>query len=193
MNTGTLKEKIILLDADGVDGVAMHLRGTFREMLKREVPLVDTAEWIVCCALDGGLGVGEQEVQVIFVRSANKMALEQFTPGHLVRELDGQAFRDPHLGEFLVSSVVEESVNAGQPLFVQCVEAILEEKDVNTLILVPDMVRYGQALRDVLQKQSGKDVTLLSMRPESCEGCRQDILGYSLMHAMGIEPKELEQ
>ena len=83
-----------------------------------------------------------------------------------------------------MSSVVEESVNAGQPLFVQCVEAILEEKDVNTLILVPDMARYGQALRDILKKQSGKDVTLLSMRPESCEGCRQDILGYSLMHAI---------
>ena len=55
------------------------------------------------------------------------------------------------------------------------------------------MERYGARVREVLSRAEGKDVTLLAMEPQAGRGFRQEILGYSLMSAMGIRGDEFRQ
>lgn len=187
------KEHVILVDADYVDGVASTLKHDFQGMLGHEIPLVDMADWLVCCALDAGLGQAPaNEVQVIFVRSVGKMVMACFNPGDLASQLDGKAFRDSQLGEFLLSSICDEQVNAGKPLMVQCAETLLSDKQTRTLALVADLQRYGDDLCAMQEQESKCRVTLLSMTPTPDTPWNNVQLGYSLMHAMGISPEEFK-
>lgn len=187
------KEHVILVDADYVDGVVSTLMRDFQNMLGHAIPLADMADWLICCALDAGVNVSaSSQVQVIFVRSVKKLVMAGFNPGDLTTQLDGQAFRDERLGEFLLSTICDEQVNEGSPLTVQCVETLLSDKQTRTLTLVPDMQRYGQELMPLLQQEHDCQVTLLSMQPQPGERWNIVQLGYSLMHAMGIRSEEFK-
>ena len=111
MEKTILKDRIILIDADHADAVAADLRSNFKRMLGREIPAADMASWLVCCALDAGWKTEQGEVQVVFVHSAACRKLSHFLPANLEKEVDGQAFRDEKLGEFLLSAVAEEDIN----------------------------------------------------------------------------------
>ena len=200
MQKENFKETVILVDADYVDGVAFDLTVNFERMLMRRIPQADLAQWLVCVALDGGAaphegegsGAHGDETQVIFLHRPDAEGMKNFAPGRYA-DLDGQAFRDPHLGEFLMSALRDE-VPTGEDLFVECTAALLGSEEVKTVILVPDMERSGGALKTLLAREGRKkDVTLLAMQPESGRGFQSEILGYSLMHAMGIRGEELER
>lgn len=192
------KENVILVDADYVDSVVADFRPYFARMLGRDIPAANLAEWLVCAALDGGVpedekGESRGEVQVVVIRSLAKTALQNFEPGNLVKELDGVAFRDPYLGEFLLSIVPEEKpTGTTEPLFAESVRYLLSCKEIKRLILVPDMQRYGDFLKeDIGKAEAQQQVVLLTMQPEEGKGFRSEILGYSLLHALGIQPEEI--
>ena len=113
-------------------------------------------------------------------------------PSVFEAELDGKAFRDERLGEFKLSAVREEDVADAGNLFMQSFMALADEKDIKRLILVPDMEQHGAQIRDVAVRTDGKEVTLLVMEPQTGRGFRQEILGYSLMSAMGIKGEEFK-
>lgn len=192
--TDNFKDTVILVDADYVDSVAFDLTVNFERMLMRRIPVADLAQWLVCVALDGGLSVDDttsRQVQVIFLHEEKKSALQYFAPSKIAEEIDGKAFRDERMGEFLMSAVKKESL-AGNDLFVQCVESLLGSEAVKRIVLVPDMGQYGVALKQLLASSGRqKEVTLLAMHPESGRGFQLEILGYSLMQAMGIRSEEL--
>ena len=192
MEKTILKDRIILIDADHADAVAADLRSNFKRMLGREIPAADMASWLVCCALDAGWKTEQGEVQVVFVHSAACRKLSHFLPANLEKEVDGQAFRDDKLGEFLLSAVTEEDINAGKPLFVQCVQALVEDKKKRSVVLGPDMARYGDLLDEQLAADRQFEVTLLSMQPHSANGVNHVLTGFGLMHAMGIRPEEFD-
>lgn len=192
MEKAILKDRIILVDADHADAVAADLRANFKRMIGREIPPADMASWLVCCALDAGWKSEADQVQVVFVYSAASKNLRHFLPADLQTEVDGQAFRDEALGEFLLSAVAEEDINAGKPLFVQCFQALVEDKKKRSVVLVPDLSRYGEALDELLSSPHECEVTLLSMLPHSVEGVSHVVSGYGLMHAMGIRSDELQ-
>ena len=98
-------ENVILVDADYVDAVAFNLIVNFERMLNRPIPKADLAQWLVCAALDGGVGEGKNDIQVVFIHGKGRKALDNFTPSDFEAELDGKAFCDGHLGEFKLSSV----------------------------------------------------------------------------------------
>ena len=201
METNGFKQTVMLIDGDYVDSVAFDLTVNFERMLMRRIRPVDMAQWLVCMALDGGVGEcpagTSQEVQVIFLHGQDKRRLEQFVPCDLAKDIDGKAFRDERLGEFLMSAVKKEGM-AGEDFFVECAEALLGSREVKTVILIPDMAKYGTRLKDMIadeskktEKENRKDITLLAMQPEAGRGFQSEILGYSLMHAMGIKGEEL--
>lgn len=188
----------MLIDADYLDSLALDMRTNFGKMLEREIPLCDLAEWLVCASLDGGLeedeqGNSRQEVQVVFIRSLAKTNLDNFLPGNMLSGIDGQAFRDPYLGEFLLSVVPEEKpTSQTEPLFVESARYLQNCAEVKRLILVPDMQKYGDMIREDMQKAGkGAQVVLLTMQDEESKGYSCEILGYSMMHALGIMPEEL--
>lgn len=214
MERQQFKENVILVDADYLDSLAGDMRRNFSQFLGRQIPEADLAEWLVCAALDGGISEDEkvkqaweeiekketfdvqsaQEVQVVFVRSLSKTMLQHFVPANLLVGIDGQAFRDPFLGEFLISVVPEEKITGqDEPLFAESARYLQNCSDVKRLILVPNLQKYGSIILGDLEKaEEGASVVILSMQPEEGRGFRSEMLGYSLMHAFGIAPEELK-
>lgn len=192
MVKNTFKQTVILVDADYADDVAFDLTVNFERMLMRRIPQADLAQWLICVSLDGGVEEGKNEVQVIFLYSSNREEVRCFAPSR-ISEIDGQAFKDERMGEFLMSAVRCEQL-AGEDFFVECAEAILSSEDVRTVVLVPDMEKYGADMKTLLTRHvRKKDITLLTMQPESGRGFQNELLGYSLMHAMGIRGEEIEK
>ena len=66
------KKHYILVDAEYAEAVAGRLRSHYAEVLGREVPRLDMADWLTCCALDSGLQQGNNEVQVCIFHQPEK-------------------------------------------------------------------------------------------------------------------------
>lgn len=183
-------EHVILIDADYADLVASNLKKDFESMLHRPIPEADVALWIVCMALDGGLKAGKNDVNVILIHSKEKKSFSHFMPADFQKELDGKSFDDPQLGTFSLSSLQIENLVSGEDFFVQAFETLSDAKEIKNLIVVANWEQYGYKLLPVWKKAKEKELLLLTMTPVGDQHVRQDLLGYSLMHAMGIRGEE---
>lgn len=192
--TGNWCENIIIADGDYIDHVAFDLTVNFERMIGRRIPKADTARWIDCVALDGGLREGDNHTQVILIHGKDKAGLEYFTPGNYADDLDGKAFSDT-LGEFLLSAYpVEEMVGAGDFL-VDILEHACNHKDVRRVMVIPNAEDNAlmEDIRHALHRiDENKHVTLFAMQPTIGGNFRQEILGYSLMNALGIHADEIK-
>lgn len=184
---------IILVDADYVDRVAFDLIVNFERMIGRRIPQADLARWMDCIALDGGLRPGENHTQAVFIHSAERKSLSNFTPSDFDEQLDGKAFAD-NLGEFTLHSVKVEGPVSADDLYAECLETLLTSQQVERIMIVADMDTQFDRLRRIIEKAgSDHDVTLFAMAP--LPGNRyfhSEILGYSLMSALGISSDELQ-
>ena len=186
-------KNVVLVDGDYVDSVAFNLIVNFERMIGRRIPKADTARWIDCIALDGGMRGDDNETQVVFIHSKKRTMLDNFTPGDYVSELDGKAFRD-NLGEFLMSSLpVEDDVNGGD-LFVESLGVICNSADVKRVMVIPNAETSWDSVRNALRyvDDENKRVTVFAMQPMTGGNFRQEILGYSLMSALGISADEIK-
>ncbi len=187
-----LIERIILVDTGYVDDVSGILHHNYQQTLNRGIAPADLAKWLVNCGLDAGWRTEKAEgVQVVFVRFAGNPGWTNFQPDVAYKELDGMAFRDDMLGEFILSVVDEEDAESQDPLFVQCVRALEEDKAKHDVVLVPNMPRYGAELAEVLEHAKNSRYTLLSMQDPGGKGFTHVQLGFGLLDAMGISPEEL--
>lgn len=193
-NGGAWSENVILADADYIDKVAFDLTVNFERMIGRRIRKADMARWIDCVALDGGLRDGDNAVQVVLIHSGEKETLDNFAPGHYADELDGKAFRD-NLGEFAIAAYKIEDIVTGDDFFLDALTAVCSAKEVKRVMVVPNADRPGfydsvrHALRNV---GDDKRVTVFAMQPMPGGNFRQEILGYSLMSALGIRSDELK-
>lgn len=182
---------VILVDAEFLDGVAFDLIVNFERMLGRRIPPGALCRWLDCIALDGGLRPGENAVQALFIHGKGRGALKNFTPSSFAGELDGKAFRD-NLGEFSLHSFPVEEVVAKDEFFLQSLAALLSAEETERLMVVADLDTYGPRVKSLCAAAPrGKEVTLFAMQPLSGRGFSQEILGYSLMSALGIRGDEL--
>jgi hypothetical protein len=182
------EENVILVDADYVDKVAFDLTVNFERMLGRRIPQADMAQWLEFVALDGGLREGDHQTQVILLHKQPHM--EYFTPG-VAEELDGKAFNG-RLGEFLISCVKVENLTTMDDLFVDSMQVLANAKEVKRLIIVPNAEQIYNKVREGLRHADDeKRITVLAMQPMEGGNFRQEILGYSLMAALGIKSDEL--
>ncbi len=184
------KRTVILADADYADSVAFDLTVNFERMLGRRIPPADLARWLVCVALDGGVTGPDEEVQVVLMHAKGRTGLDNFVPSAYA-DIDGKAFREEGLGEFLMSALPDEAPAEDEALYVQALDVLVNAEEVKRLILVPDLLRYGEAVRKSLHEVKDCDVTLLAMEPQAGHTLRSEILGYSLMSALGIRGEEL--
>ncbi|MBQ2210203.1 MAG: hypothetical protein II404_09600 [Prevotella sp.] len=190
-------ENVILVDADYVDKVAFDLIVNFERMIGRPIPKADMARWLECVALDGGIRPAEKKdvkeersVQVVLLHKKNQM--ENFMPGNY-GELDGKAFTG-ELGEFLISCVVVEDMVTMEDLFIDSMQVISNAAEVRRLIVVPDAEHIYNKVREGLRHADDeKRITVLAMQPMRGGNFRQEILGYSLMAALGIRADEIKE
>ena len=186
------KENVILADADYVDSVVFNLTVNFERMIGRRIPQADLAKWVDCVALDGGLRPKEgQQTQVIIIHSAQKTVLDNFVPSVLKDEIDGQAFSD-NLGEFVFETHAIEDITDADNLFTEALQVVCTQPEVKRIIVVPGETIYNK-VRETLRRidDPDKQVTVLTMQPEAGGAFRQELLGYSLMSALGIRAEEI--
>ncbi len=184
-------ENVIIADADYIDKVAFNLIVNFERMLGRRIPQADMPRWVDCVALDGGIREGNNKTNVILVYDKGHETLENFSPSSLTTELDGKAFND-HLGEFLFSALPVEEMVDKEHLFCDSLMHICSQKEVRRVMVVPNAERYYDGVRRTLKDtDDDKRITVFAMQPMSGGNFRQEILGYSLMNALGIKGEEV--
>ena len=191
-------ENVILVDADYVDKVAFNLIVNFERMIGRRIPQADIAKWIDCVALDGGIREGEHETLVVLIHRKDKTKLENFTTSDYGKELNGKAFKD-HLGEFTISAYPIESIAGGEDYFTDALQLITGQKEVKRVMVIPDAENsyiYNK-VREILNRldddNDPKRITVFAMQPMPGGNFRQEILGYSLMAALGIRSEEIKE
>ncbi len=197
MKNTTWSKNVILVDADYVDKVAFDLIVNFERMLGRRIPQADMARWLECVALDGGVrpvvsdaDSSERNVQVILLHKQKTM--ENFAPGTFA-ELDGKAFKS-ELGEFLISCVPVEELTTMDDLFCDSLQIISNAKEVERLMVIPNTEHIYNKVREGLRHANpDAHITVLSMQPTTGGNFRQEILGYSLMAALGIRSEEISK
>ena len=187
-------ENVILADADYVDKVAFNLIVNFERMLGRRIPKADLAKWVDCVALDGGLRAGGHETLVVLAHRKDKAQLENFAPGDYAAELDGKAFKDS-LGEFVISAVAIEEIADSEDYLTEALRLVTAQKEVKRVMVIPnaeDPYIYNK-VREVLNRvdDDEKRITVFAMEPKPGGNFRQEILGYSLMAALGITSDEI--
>ena len=192
MENSKLSPNVILADADYIDKVAFDLSVNFERMLGRRIPPADMARWIDCIALDGGIREGDNEVQVILVHEGTTSTLDNFSPSSLTDDLDGKAFKD-HLGEFCISAIaVEQEMVDKEHLFCDSLMHVCSQPEVKRVMVIPNAETYYDGVRRTLKDiDDEKRVTVFAMQPMPGGNFRQEILGYSLLNALGIKAEEI--
>lgn len=184
-------ESVIIADAAYIDRVAFDLTVNFERMIGRRIPPADLAKWLECVALDGGLLPGPQSTDVVLIHDKGRTALKYFVPADFATELNGQAFSG-NLGEFRLSTVSAEGFTSSENLFCDVVQMVCQSKQTNRLMLIPDE-HYAQMTMATLDKSAPADClsTLFSMQPLPLRTAKSELLGYSLMAALGIRGDEI--
>lgn len=189
-------ENLILVDANYIDQVAFHLIINFERMIGRRIPQADIARWIDCIALDGGLREGDNQVEVVLLYDNNKTQMDHFLPANITEELHGKAFKD-HLGEFSITAISPENMVEKDQLLIDVLQTACSSKDVKRIMVVPNAEQgevYEQ-IRHTLHQvdDDSKRITVFTMQPLPGGNFRQEILGYSLMSALGIKANEITE
>ena len=188
-------ENVVLVDADYVDSVAFNLIVNFERMIGRRIPQADIAKWLDCVALDGGIRDGENEIQVILIHQKDKQQMDNFVPGNYANDLSEKAFKD-HLGEFTINAYQAEGFAKVGDFFNEVLELVLAQKNIKRLMVIPnaeDASIYNK-VRETLRRADDDDkrITVFTMQPNAGGNYRQEILGYSLMAALGIKADEIK-
>lgn len=187
-------ENVMVIDADYVDKVAFNLIVNFERMLGRRIPEADLAKWMDCVALDGGIREGENEILVVLIHQKDKTKLENFTPSDYAKDIDGKAFKD-HLGEFSIGAYPIEEIAGSENYYSDVLQLITAQKAVKRIVVIPnaeDPYIYNKVRAALKDADDEKRITLLSMQPMPNWNFRQEILGYSLLAALGISSDEIK-
>ena len=116
--------------------------------------------------------------------------MDNFLPGQFT-DLDGKAFSG-QLGEFLISCVQVEDIVTKDDLYIDSLQVISNAAEVKRLMLIADSEHIYNKVREALrQADPDKHITVFTMQPMTSGSFRQEILGYSLMAALGIKSEEL--
>jgi hypothetical protein len=164
-------------------------------MIGRRIPQADIAKWLDCVALDGGVREGENEIQVILIHHKDKQQMDNFVPGNYANDLSEKAFKD-HLGEFTINAYQAEGFAKTGDFFGEVLELVCAQKNIKRLMVIPnaeDASIYNK-VRETLRRADDDDkrITVFSMQPQTGGNFRQEILGYSLMAALGIKADEIK-
>lgn len=192
-----LSENIIIADADYIDYVAFQLSVQFERMIGRRIPKADLSQWAVDIALDGGLRYDgkEHETQLVLVHEKQNPQMENFHPSVYDTELDAMAFKDKKLGEFLVNSIAVGDVVSKDDYILDTISMVLGHEEVKRMMIVPNAEQgtiYDETMALLRGADDSKRITVFAMQPMPGGNFRQEILGYSIMNALGIKGEEIK-
>lgn len=183
---------VMLIDASYLDKVGSDVAAHFAPVVHRELPKADLAVLLECMALDAGIPIGENEIQVCFLYDSESEKMKFCTPSVLEKELHDVAFKS-QLGEFSLFAFSTTDLITREDLFGQSLVLAAESKEVRHLVLVPDEDAYGEAVGHLVEKIKDKEsVTVLGMNPPSYQGeFSFEMLGFPILQSLGIRAEEL--
>ena len=208
-------ENVIIADADYIDSVAFNLTVNFERMIGRHIPQADMAQWVECIAMDGGCRrIADPKEQkktvthVILVHSKEADEMHNFNPGtfdHTASSgniLNGQAFTGD-MGEFIFHTVAADESSDSMTKFdiiADVLSAMADIEQVKRIMLIPDLDDSNSpafsiltpVLRFLDRECQDKRITTFAMQPLTGMPSRTEILGYSLMAALGIRAEEIK-
>lgn len=196
-------ENVIIADAEYIDSVAFNLIVNFERMIGRHIPQADMAQWTECVAIDGGVNYDDakgMETNVILIHDKKVKEMNNFNPSSFDKEYDGQAFKGD-LGEFsflTVSSDEGTETMTKTDIMADVLAAMADEPQVKRIMVVPNLETgdtlsiLTPVLHHLDRKCQDKRITLFAMQPLTGIPCRTEILGYSLMAALGIRADEIK-
>lgn len=185
-------ETVILIDAAYLDRVAGDLSKHFGEVVGRKLPKADLPVLLECLSLDGGIPMGENAIQVLFIYDKESKKMNAFQPADLEKELNNVAFKS-QLGEFALYSFEPSGMATREELFLESLKVVVDGKEVKRVIVVPSEEEYGERVPAILNKVDGKDkITVFGMNPPTEEAVYQwEMLGFSILQSLGIKADEL--
>lgn len=190
-------ENIIIADGDYVDRVAFNLIVNFERMIGRRIPQADMARWVECIALDGGMRPDSSSspitTQVVLIHDDGRQRMENFAPGHYADDLHGQAFTG-NLGEFVFTCTSPEGLTTKEALLQDTLQTVCQMQEVKRVMVVADEQHLDgirRVLRQTADGDAPKRITVFAMQPISGGQFCQELLGYSLMAALGVKGSEL--
>ena len=194
-----LAENVILVDVAYFNDVVKDLKRYFELQLGRPLQNIYVEEWASYLALDSGVRDKENNIGVLFVHDGQTDKLLHCDLADLNKDLNGVGFTN-QLGEFSFTSVSSEGLVSRANLYLDLLNIALNSADVKRLMLVPFIDDYGAKLMEVLDEylrnadtENSKGLFLFNMdEPAHPLGCKWDLLGYSMMRALGIKAEELE-
>ena len=145
------------------------------------------------------------KTNVVLVHEREHTAMKNFVPGNYSEELDGKAVQS-RVGELVFNAVQTEDIAPKEQLMKDLLQMICEQPasvvghaskhagSVKRLMVVADDAMVG-ALRPILQRLDSDErrTTLLIMQPVQGGAFRHVLLGYSLMAALGISSREIDE
>ena len=187
-----MNENIIIIDADYADRVAFDLTVNFERMLERQIPKADTARWMEYLALDSGMRQGDHHSTVVLIHDKENSEMKCFAPGRFADELEGQAFSG-NLGEFCFNTTSGEGFAEKSEVLVDTLQLALQQKEVKRILIVAAEDYYQQVRQALNKADDDKRITVFTMQPSPGGRFQQELLGYSLMAALGISGEEVER
>lgn len=194
-----LAENVILVDVVYFNDVVKDLKRYFELQLGRPLQNIYVEEWASYLALDSGIRGKDNAIEVLFVHDGQTKELLHCDPTDLKKDLNGVGYTN-QLGEFAFTSVSSEGLVSRANLYLDLLNIALDSAEVKRLMLVPFIEDYGAKLMEVLDEhlrdadpEKSKEVFLFNMdEPAHPAACKWDLLGYSMMRALGIKAEELE-
>ena len=121
--------------------------------------------------------------------------MDNFKPSDYEKDLNSNAFNDEKLGEFTVTSVEAGDMVSKDEYIENVLKTVLQHDEVKRVMIIPDSENsdvYSQ-IRSLLRNvdDDNKRITMFAMQPVEGGNFRQEILGYSLMNALGIRADEV--
>ncbi len=185
-------ETVILIDAAYLNGVTSDLSKHFSEVLNRTLPQADLPVLLECLSLDGGLSVGENAIQTLFIYDDAVKQMDAFRPSDLEKDLNNVAFKS-QLGEYSLFSFEPSDMTSREELFLESLKVVADAKEVKRIMAIPAEAEYGDKVPAILNKVDGKEMmTVFGMNPPA-EGnaYRWEMLGFAILQALGVKADEL--
>ena len=189
---------IIIVDADYLEEVTGILKGGFEKSLGRTFGKSDIAQWTDCVALDGGLEPGDNKSAVILFHDNKKKELFHYVPSVYEEDLNNKAFKD-NLGEFVFTSIAVENNALRGEMISETITVFGAEKTVKRITVVADVEKYYKDIENGLSdyrkknKENNIDFTAVTMHMKNDWKENQVVLGFSIMHTLGITDEDLKK
>lgn len=186
-------EIVILIDASYLEKVGRSMNDYFSYIVKRKLPRADLPALIEGLALDAGIRPGDNHIQVIFIYSKSFKNFSFCEPSDLEEELHCVAFRS-NLGEFSFSSFSTEQLVDTDSMYADFAQTLSVSQNTRQILLVGNLDGCRKDTVQALQEAKDREVFYFTVDPQQASQypfkfCN---LGFSLLHAMGVRPEELE-